>query len=218
MESDADGGWEPSWKYKFFSGRQPIPTFICYIADSTLAHSAQMQCPIQSHKPSINHLLFMDDLKLYARSDDAIDSLVRTVQLFSQDIGMEFGVKKCAVVSMRRRNVVECKGIDLLDGQSIAPLSDDGYKYLGILEIDAIKHTEMKNIIKKEYFRRMKTTLRSRLNERNVILAINSWAVSVLRYGAGAINWTEAELQELDRKTRKTLTMHGALNPNSNVN
>ena len=93
-----------------------------------------------------------------------------------------------------------------------------GTNTLVFCKMDAIKHTEMKSIIKKEYFRRMKRTLRSGLNGRNVILAINSWAVSVLRYGAGVINWTKAELQELDRKTRKTLTMHGALNPNSNVN
>ena len=131
----------------------------------------------------------MDDLKLYGRSEDAMDSLVRTVRLVSEDIGMEFGVKKCAVVSMRWGNVVECKGTDLPDGQSKAAVSDNGYKYLGILEIDAIKHTEMKSIIKKEYFRE---TLRSRLNGRNVMLAINSWAVSVLRYGAGVINWTKA--------------------------
>ena len=37
----------------------------------------------------------MDDLKLFAKSGDQIDSLVQTVFTFSEDIGMEFGVKKC---------------------------------------------------------------------------------------------------------------------------
>jgi len=45
----------------------------------------------------VNHLLFMDELKLFGKSEDQIDSLVRTVQLFSEGIGMEFGLKKCVV-------------------------------------------------------------------------------------------------------------------------
>ena len=34
----------------------------------------------------INHLLFMDDLKLFAKHEDQIDSLVNTVKNFSKDI------------------------------------------------------------------------------------------------------------------------------------
>ena len=33
----------------------------------------------------------------------------------------------------------------------------------------------------------------------------------------GIVNWTKSELAELDRKTRKLLTIHGALHPRSNV-
>ena len=37
-------------------------------------------------------------------------------------------------------------------------------------------------------------------------------------YGAGLINWMINELQQLDRKTRKKLTMYGAFHHKSNVN
>ena len=40
----------------------------------------------------INHLLFMDDLKLYGASKDQLDSLVQEVWIFSQDIKMSFGL------------------------------------------------------------------------------------------------------------------------------
>ena len=50
----------------------------------------------------LNHLLFMDDLKLFAKSHDQIDSLVTTVQVFSKDIGMEFGINKCGAVILQR--------------------------------------------------------------------------------------------------------------------
>ena len=37
-----------------------------------------------------NHLLFMDDLKFHSQSEKGYDSLVQTVCVFSEDIGMEF--------------------------------------------------------------------------------------------------------------------------------
>ena len=60
----------------------------------------------------------------------------------------------------------------------------------------------MKGNVSKKYVRRIRKILASKLN-RNIITAINSWAVSVIRYGAGIVNWTKAELQQMDRKTRK---------------
>ena len=39
----------------------------------------------------INHLLFMDDLKLYGATKDQLDSLVQVVRVFLQDIKMSFG-------------------------------------------------------------------------------------------------------------------------------
>ena len=50
----------------------------------------------------LNHLLFMDDPKLFGKSDGQIDSLVQTVFAFSEDIGMEFGLMKCGVVILKK--------------------------------------------------------------------------------------------------------------------
>ena len=49
------------------------------------------------------------------------------------------------------------------------------------------------------------------------IQANNTWAVASLRYGAGTSNWKVTELNKIDRTTRKTLTMHGAFHPESDV-
>ena len=43
----------------------------------------------------------MDDLKLFGKSDDQIDSLVQTAFTFSQDIGIEFGLKKCGMIILK---------------------------------------------------------------------------------------------------------------------
>ena len=48
----------------------------------------------------INHLFFMDDMKLYGASKDQLDLLVRVVRIFLQDIKMAFGLDKCAVLEM----------------------------------------------------------------------------------------------------------------------
>ena len=67
------------------------------------------------------------------------------------------------------------------------------------------------------YKRRLRPILKSKLNGKNKIQAINTWAVALLRYGAGIINWKVDELKKMDRTTRKTLTMYGTLHPKSDV-
>ena len=63
----------------------------------------------------------------------------------------------------------------------------------------------------------MRKILKSKLNGGNIIKDINSWAVPVVRYTAGMIDWTQAELGDLDRKTRKLISAHHALHPQSDV-
>ena len=58
-------------------------------------------------KAKINHLLFMDDLKLYSRIEKGLDSLVQTVHLFSEDIGMEYGKEKCAMLVMEKGKILK---------------------------------------------------------------------------------------------------------------
>ena len=44
----------------------------------------------------------MDDLKIYAKNQMELESLVNTVRIFSDDIEMEFGLQKCAILVMKR--------------------------------------------------------------------------------------------------------------------
>ena len=87
----------------------------------------------------------MDDLKLFVKNEDQIDSLVNTVKIFSEDIKMEFGLPKCGVLIMKRGRVVKNEGISMSDGKMMKNIEEGGYKYLGILEADGVKHKEMKD-------------------------------------------------------------------------
>ena len=75
----------------------------------------------------------------------------------------------------------------------------------------------MKEKIKKEYIKRLKAILKSKLNSGNTVKSINTWAVTVIRYSAGIFDWKNSELHNMDRKTRKVLNMYQALHPRSNV-
>ena len=51
----------------------------------------------------------------------------------------------------------------------------------------------------------------------NTIRALNTYAVTTIKYGARIINWNKEELDRLDRQTRKLITMHEGLHSCSNV-
>ena len=72
----------------------------------------------------INHLLFKDDLKLFARNEDHIDNLVNTVRSFSGDIKTEFGLPKCGVLVMERGKLVKSEGITIPDGKMMKHIED----------------------------------------------------------------------------------------------
>ena len=75
----------------------------------------------------------------------------------------------------------------------------------------------MKESFRKEYLRRTNAIMKSRLNGKNEIKAMNTSAVSLMRYGAGIIKWTVAELDEMDRNTRKIMTINKKFHPKSVV-
>ena len=156
----------------------------------------------------------MDDLKLFGKNENEVNSLVSTVQVFSDDIKMEFGVKKCGILIMHRGALAKTKTnrIMLPSGETIKHIDEDGYKYLGILEFDSVKEKEMKEAFATEYFRRVKQVCKSKLNGKNKINPLNTWAISLMRYGA--VN----ELDQMDRKTRKILTINREFHPKGDIN
>ena len=54
--------------------------------------------------------MYMDDIKLFAKSKKKNNkkkttkkNLIQAVRIYNQDIGMEFGIEKCAMLIMRSR-------------------------------------------------------------------------------------------------------------------
>ena len=59
--------------------------------------------------------------------------------------------------------------------------------------------------------------MKSKLNGGNLVRGVNAWAVSLLRYSAAFVSRRKSQLQAIDRKTRKLLTIYGVLHPKSDV-
>ena len=90
-------------------------------------------------------------------------------------------------------------------------VSGERYKYLGVLQNEVNMNDEMKRMVSGEYFRRLDSLLKSKLNAGNLITGVNSWVIGVVRYSAGIFDWRKDELVFMDRKTRKMMAMKGAM-------
>ena len=162
--------------------------------------------------------MYMDDIKLFTKNQKELETLIHAVRIYSQYIGMEFSIEKCAMLVMKSGKRHLTDGIELPIQDEIRTLAEnETYKYLGILEADTIRQVKMKNKIEKEYLKRTRKLLETKLSSRNLIKGINTWAVPLVRYSGPFLKWTRDELKQIDQRTRKLMTMHKALHPRDDI-
>ena len=88
---------------------------------------------------------------------------------------------------------------------TIQELEQEGkYKYPGVNEGDGIQHAKIKGKIRKQHYRRIRIVTKSELNAVNRVEAINTPLVA---YSFNIVDWKMEDLRQLDRKTRKLLTL-----------
>ena len=151
----------------------------------------------------------MDDIKTFSSSVKGGIEMIRIMFDFSNDIDMAFGIEKCKVLNVVRGKYAKMGGVKLPDGELIEEMmEDDVYKYLGVVESTTIKHTDMKKKILTTFKKRVKSILKTELNSKNIMIAIGEYAVPVISYTFGIINWTEEEVKNADLTIRKNLNMY----------
>ena len=116
-----------SWRMVLFSGNNKLgkvnirpgifqgDSVVALIPVAIIFRTLKQEYLFGKGKERLNHLLFMENLKLYGSNDKKINSLVKVVKIVSGDIGIQFGLDKCAVLKMKRGKQVNCEGIDLGD-------------------------------------------------------------------------------------------------------
>ena len=102
---------------------------------------------------------------------------------FSDDIGIEFGLHKCAKATFIKGKLTRATTFELdIDTTSRELDQDKTYKCLGIEEGNGIQHSKMKEKIRKQCYRRARATLKTELNSANRIEPMNTLAMPVVQY------------------------------------
>jgi hypothetical protein len=175
-----------------FQGDSLSPLLFCICLIPLTERLNRLNTGYEEHmmKTKISHLLYMDDLKLIAKSDEELKKQIQTVKTFSDDIHMDFGLEKCAKITFKKGKLIHLQNLVIDINREIQELEQGKtYKYLGIEESEGIQHQQMKERLKQEYRSRLRMILKYELNARNKITAIEALAVPVLRYSFGIINW-----------------------------
>ena len=74
---------------------------VCLVPLSTVLKKVKARYKLGKKKSKVNHLLFMENLKMDGKTEKELDPLMNTVRLFSGDIRMEFGINKCEMLVMK---------------------------------------------------------------------------------------------------------------------
>jgi len=157
-------------------------------------------------------------LKLLGRNENDLKNEIKIMQTISKDINMNFGLEKCARICLKRGSVQSKMHIGSTFDNDIKEMDPrKPCKYLGIEDSFDVQRKNEKEKLKKECLRRVRLVFCTKLSAKNKIHAIGSLAVPVLRYSFGTFNWHQEELQKLDRKTRKLLTIRGQHHPKADV-
>lgn len=172
----------------------------------------------RDHK--ITHLFYMDDLKLYASGQTGLRQAIRVVEEYTRDIGMEFGLDKCAVIHLQRGRVGEgIEGdVELIDGRMMRQLrGEETYQYLGVAQSGIQDAGEVKRSLQDKYKRLTRKIWSSELTGKNKVTATNMLAVPIVSYSFGVVKWTMKELDDLDVTTRKIMFHNHSHHPISSV-
>ena len=133
-----------------FQGASLSPLLFCLALAplSNLINNTNRGYSVYNEK--LNHLFYMDHLKLYTKNYDQLEGLLQTVKMLSDDINMQFGLDKCPKATFKREKLTKASSIELDEATSIQNIDQEGtYKYLGINEGDRIQLSRMKENVRR---------------------------------------------------------------------
>jgi hypothetical protein len=141
LEVQRNGGTDKStWiKFKrgFFQGDSlsPIGFCICEIPIGIQLEkfSWYMMGAPKQRDTKVNHFNYIDDLKVVETSVEELHQSNEIVTQMSHDIGMRFGVTKCAEIIYRRGKMLKGNGMEIMEGRisSLDSTKDEYYTFYG---------------------------------------------------------------------------------------
>ena len=87
---------------------------------------------LNKSQEKINHLMYIDDIKLFVKNKKGLETLIQTVRIYSQDIGMEFGIEKYTMLIMKSGKRYMTVGMELPNQEKFRTLGEkETNKYFG---------------------------------------------------------------------------------------
>ena len=82
----------------------PLLFVIAMMPPNHILRKGTARYKLSKRQEKINHLMYMDDIKLFAKNEKELDTLIQTVRIYSQDVRMEFGIEKRVMLVMKSGN------------------------------------------------------------------------------------------------------------------
>ena len=149
--------------------------------------------------------LFTDNLKVYQESHKILENVNESIVQVSRDTGACYGVAKCLKIIFERGKMIKGERLQVLQERikNMDPDLDrerkkEIYKFLGREQADGIKTKEVYNRVKEEVNRIIQILTKTKLNDKNLIKAINTKVIPVAPFPMNVCKFTKAELNELD--------------------
>ncbi len=107
----------------------------------------------------------MDDIKVCARNERDIDSLIHITRIYSNDLTTSFGLERCGQMVSKRGKMIRTEGAEL---GSIADVQDS-CRYLWAPQANGNLKEAAKKSVTAKYLHRVRQVLKSQLNGRNKV-------------------------------------------------
>jgi hypothetical protein len=165
---------------------------------------------ILANNRRFNHLLFVDDWKLFAPKESEANTLADKVQTLSRLAGLDLNKRKCAMAAMCKgklssRAVRPTPETELLSQFPLLRNSHELTKYLGVLQNGTHKDQANREKIAALMVDRVKQVTKLKGNSQQIISATNGWALGPFKYSIGIVAWSNNQLKRLDLTVRKLL-------------
>ena len=81
--------------------------------------------------------MYMDDIKLFDKNKKELEVLIKSVGIYSQDIGIEFAIEKCTMLILKIEKRHKMKGIELPNqGKIRTHRKKENFKYFEISKVE----------------------------------------------------------------------------------
>ena len=90
----------------------PLQFVIAMISLSQIFRKCTDGYKLSKSQEMINHSMYMNDIKLFSKKEKELETMIQTVRIYSQDIGMEFSIDKCDMLVILFTNPSARAGYD----------------------------------------------------------------------------------------------------------